>query len=177
MPFFCSTIQLFHFIFPEQLEIAGRKEPGSLLGWEDLQRMKYSWKAAQEALRLLPPVQGTFREAIKDFTYGGFTIPKGWKIYWTVNSTHRKPQYFSNPENFDPSRFEGPGPPPYTFVPFGGGPRMCPGNEFARMEILVFLHNAVKKFKWNLVDPCEKVSVDPRPIPVNGLLIKLSPHE
>jgi cytochrome P450 len=96
-------------------------------------------------------------------------------MHWTVNSTHQKSEYFSNPEKFDPSRFEGEGPPPYTFVPFGGGPRMCPGNEFARMEILVFLHNIVKNFKWNLVNPGEKVIVDPMPAPVNGLPIKLVP--
>jgi cytochrome P450 family 26 subfamily A len=177
LKFLAENPHCYNEVLREQLEIAGSKEAGSLLGWEDLQRMKYSWKAVQEALRLLPPVQGTFREAIKDFTYGGFTIPKGWKIYWTVNSTHRKSEYFNNPDKFDPSRFEGRGPPPYTFVPFGGGPRMCPGNEFARMEILVFLHNAVKSFKWNLVDPGEKMSMDPRPIPVNGLLIKLHPQE
>jgi len=164
-------------VLREQLDIAGSKAAGRLLEWEDLQRMKYSWRVAQEALRLCPAVQGSFRKAIKDFTYGGFTIPKGWKMYWTVNSTHQKSEYFSNPEKFDPSRFEGEGPPPYTFVPFGGGPRMCPGNEFSRMEILVFLHNVVKNFKWKLVNPNEKVIVDPMPVPVNGLPIKLYLHE
>ena len=53
---------------------------------------------------------------------------------------------------------------------------MCPGNEFARMEILVFLYNVVTNFNWNLVDPTEKMRMDPRPIPVNGLRIKLRPH-
>eukprot|EP00253_Pinus_taeda_P005639 PITA_05639 len=151
----------------EQLDIAGSKEAGQLLEWEDLQRMKYSWRVAQEALRLLPVVQGGFQKAIKDLIYEGFTIPKGWK-----NS-----EYFSNPEKFDPSRFEGAGPPPYTFVPFGGGPQMCPGNEFARMETLNFLHNIVKNTKWNLVNPGEKVIVDSMPVPVNDLPIKLVPRD
>lgn len=128
-------------------------------------------------LRLQPPVGRGFRKAIKDFKYGGFTIPKGWKIHWTVNSTNRKSQYFSNPDKFDPLRFEGEGPSPYTFVPFGGGPRMCPGNEFARMVILVFLHYVVKTFKWNFVDPSEKVTVDPMPAPAKGLPVKLFPHD
>jgi len=163
-------------VLREQLDIAGSKEAGQLLEWEDFQRMKYTWRTAQEALRLMPPAQGGFRKAIKDFTYGGYTVPKGWKVVWTVSATHGKSEYFSDPEKFDPSRFEGAGPPPYTFVPFGGGQRKCPGSEFARMEILVFLHNIVKNFKWELVNPGEKVIVDPIPTPVNGLPIKLLPH-
>eukprot|EP01018_Ginkgo_biloba_P037904 Gb_10757 [translate_table: standard] len=99
------------------------------------------------------------------------------QCYWTVNSIHKKAEYFEDPEKFDPSRFEGAGPAPYTFVPFGGGYRMCPGNEFARMEMLVFLHNIAKSFKWELVDKDEKISVDPMPAPVNGLPIKLHPLE
>ena len=50
------------------------------------------------------------------------------KIYWTPHSTHKNPEYFPDPEKFDPSRFEGNGPAPCTFVPFVGGPRVCPGS-------------------------------------------------
>lgn len=177
LKFLAENPQCYGGVLREQLDIANSKKSGQLLEWEDLQRMKYSWRVAQEALRLYPAAQGAFRKAIKDFTYEGFTIPKGWKLYWTVNSTHRKSEYFSDPDKFDPSRFEGEGPPPYTFVPFGGGPRTCPGNEFARMEILVFLHNIGKNFRWNLVNPCEQVIMDPMPSPVDGLPIKLVQHD
>ncbi|KAH9300641.1 hypothetical protein KI387_012224, partial [Taxus chinensis] len=138
-----------------QLNITSEKG-GKLLRWDDLQRMKHTWNAAQETMRLNPPAGGTWRKAIADISYGGFTIPKGWKLQWTANSTHNNPKYFPDPEKFDPARFEGNGPAPYTFVPFGGGPRMCPGNEFARMVTLVFLHNIVKMFEWDLVDVNEK---------------------
>lgn len=99
------------------------------------------------------------------------------QLYWSANSTHKNPQYFPEPEKFDPSRFEGSGPAPYTFVPFGGGPRMCPGKEYARLEILVFMHNLVKRFKWEKVLPDEKIIVDPMPIPAKDLPIKLFPHK
>ncbi|KAB1210952.1 Protopanaxadiol 6-hydroxylase [Morella rubra] len=121
---------------------------------------------------LLPPGPGAFREVTTELTYAGYKIPKGWKAFWTV-STHKDPQYFPNPEKFDPSRFEGKGPAPYTFVPFGGGPRMCIGKEYARVEILTFLHNVVTKFKWEKVDPNEKIKYEPAPVPVNGLLVRL----
>ncbi|KAH9300642.1 hypothetical protein KI387_012225 [Taxus chinensis] len=159
-------------VLQEQLNIT-RDKGGSLLQWNDLQKMKYTWNAAQETLRLNPPVGGSWRKAIVDISYGGFTIPKGWKLQWTPNSTNKDSKYFPDPEKFDPARFEGSGPVPYTFVPFGGGPRMCPGNEFARMVILVFLHNVVKLFEWDLVDVNEKVIVDPFPAPVNGQPINL----
>ncbi|OMO78903.1 Cytochrome P450 [Corchorus olitorius] len=80
-----------------------------------------------------------------------------------------------DPEKFDPSRFEGNGPAPYTFVPFGGGPRMCPGKEYARLEILTFIHNLVTKFKWDKLNPNEKISYIPSPIPEEGLPIKIQP--
>ncbi|KAL7156056.1 hypothetical protein ABFS83_03G117600 [Erythranthe nasuta] len=122
----------------EQTEIAKAKGPGELLTWEDIEKMKYSWNVARESFRLMPPVQGGFGETTIEFTYAGFTIPKGWKTFWSVHSSHKNPKYFAEPEKFDPSRFEGSGPPPYTFVPFGGGPRMCPGMEYIRLEVFGF---------------------------------------
>lgn len=164
-------------VHKEQMEIAISKRPGELLNWDDIQKMKYSWSVVCESMRLAPPSQGAFREAITDFTYAGFFVPKGWKTHWTVHSTHKDPKYFPDPERFDPSRFEGKGPAPFTFVPFGGGPRMCPGKEFARLEILVFVHNMVKRFNLRKAIPDEQITYRPSPTPVHGLPILLHPHE
>ncbi|KAI3780536.1 hypothetical protein L2E82_10518 [Cichorium intybus] len=168
--------EIYEGVYKEQMEIAKSKAPGELLNWEDLSKMKYSWNVACEVLRLAPPLQGTFREAITDFMYNGYSIPKGWKLYWSANSTHKNPEFFSEPQKFDPSRFDGKGPAPYTFVPFGGGPRMCPGKEYARLEILVFMHHLVTKFKWEKVIPDEQIIVNPMPSPAKGLPIRLYPH-
>ncbi|GFZ09180.1 cytochrome P450, family 716, subfamily A, polypeptide 1 [Actinidia rufa] len=143
--------EVYEGVYKEQMEVAKSKGPGELLNWDDIQKMKYSWNVACEVMRLAPPLQGAFREAINDFMFNGFSIPKGWK-----------------PMKFDPSRFEGSGPAPYTFVPFGGGPRMCPGKEYARLEILVFMHHLVKRFKWEKMIPDEKIVVTPMPEPEKG---------
>lgn len=168
--------EIYERVYKEQMKITKSKGPGELLNWEDIQKMKYSWNVACEVLRLVPPLQGAFREALSDFIFNGFSIPKGWKIYWSANSTHRSGEFFPEPEKFDPSRFEGSGPAPYTFVPFGGGPRMCPGKEYARLEILVFMHHIVKRFKWDKIIPDEKIVVNPMPIPAKGLPVRLYPQ-
>ncbi|KAK4797484.1 hypothetical protein SAY86_029810 [Trapa natans] len=164
-------------VYKEQMEIARSKAPGELLNWDDIQKMRYSWNVACEVMRVAPPLQGAFREAMADFTFNGFSIPKGWKIYWSANSTHKSADYFPEPEKFDPSRFDGNGPVPYTYVPFGGGPRMCPGKEYARLEILVFMHNLVKRFRGEKLIPDEKIVVDPMPVPAKGLPVRLHPHQ
>ncbi|KAE9449322.1 hypothetical protein C3L33_18777, partial [Rhododendron williamsianum] len=117
---------------------------------------------------LVAILENAIREALTDFTYNGFSIPKGWKLYWTPQSTHSNQELFPEPQKFDPSRFEGSGPPPYAYVPFGGGPRMCPGKEFARLEILVFMHHLVKRFRWEKQIPDEKIVYIPIASPKKG---------
>ena len=91
-------------------------------------------------------------------------------------TTHKNPKYFPDPDKFDPSRFEGSGPALYTFVPFGGGSRMRPGREYARLEILVFMYNVVTRFKLEKLIPDEKVIYQASPVPKDGLPVRLLPH-
>ncbi|KAI9197012.1 hypothetical protein LWI28_029029 [Acer negundo] len=177
MKFLAELPDVYERVRQEQMEILNSKPPGELLNMSDIKKMKYSWNVASEALRLLPPVAGTFREAIRDLSYDGLTIPKGWKMHWNPHATHKNPVYFPDPYKFDPSRFEGNGPPLYSYVPFGGGPHICPGREFAKIQMLVFMHNVVTNFKWKKVFPDEQIIVDPVLVPTKGLPVRLQPHQ
>ena len=77
-PYLCSSCA----ICLEQMEIAKSKSPGELLNWDDVNKMRYSWNVACEVMRLAPPIQGAFREAINGFIFNGFSIPKGWKVIY-----------------------------------------------------------------------------------------------
>nr|AYE56766.1 beta-amyrin 28-oxidase-like [Coffea canephora] len=101
------------------------------------------------------------------------------QLYWSASFTHRDANLFPEPTKFDPSRFDEGGDHtliPFSYVSFGGGPRMCIGKEFAKIIILTFLHHLVNRFRWDLVIPDEKVEYDPTPIPVKGLPVRVLPH-
>lgn len=160
-------------VLQEQENIAKNKPSGEFLTWEDLAKMKYTWKVAMETMRMFPPIFGGFRKALKDIEYDGYLIPKGWQIFWASPMTHMDSSIFPEPSKFDPSRFENQASiPPYCYVAFGGGPRICPGYEFARLETLVAIHHLVTRFTWKLCAD-NSFSWDPMPIPTQGLPIQI----
>ncbi|CDY63039.1 BnaCnng41300D [Brassica napus] len=136
---------------------------------------KRSCNVILESLRMASIIPFTFREAVDDVEYKGYLIPKGWKVMPLFRNIHHNPKYFSNPEVFDPSRFEV-NPKPNTFMPFGSGVHACPGNELAKLQILIFLHDLVSKFRWEVVGGEGGVEYGPFPIPRNGLLTTFRQH-
>ena len=89
--------------------------------------------------------------------------------------THMNDSIFPEPSKFDPSRFEKQVLPPYCFVGFGGGPRICPGYEFARIETLIAMHHMVTRFTWKLTAD-DQFSRDPMPVPTQGLPLEIMPR-
>jgi len=90
--------------------------------------------------------------------------------------THMDSSIFPEPSKFEPSRFENQASvPPYCFIPFGGGARICPGYEFSKLETLVSIHYLVTRFSWKLCSD-NFFSRDPMPVPSKGLLIQVWPR-
>ncbi|XP_039852124.1 taxadiene 5-alpha hydroxylase-like [Panicum virgatum] len=160
----------------EHDEIAKNKGDGEALTWDDLAKMKFTWRVALETLRLVPPVFGNFRRAIEDTEFDGYLIPKGWQVFLVASVTHMDDAIFHEPAKFDPSRFKdqpsSATAPPCSFVAFGGGPRICIGMEFARIETLVTMY-LVRRFRWKLCCKEDTYARDPMPTPLHGLPIEL----
>ncbi|CAM6083319.1 unnamed protein product [Calypogeia fissa] len=145
-------------LIEEHKLIAVSKQEGEPLKMDDLKNMTYTWQVVQESMRQTTIIPLGYRQVTRDFQYNGYTIRKGWKIFWSQDRTNRHPAFFDDPDKYEPSRFSpSTRPGPYVFLPFGAGSRICPGMEFAKTEILIFLHHFLMRFKWSLVDPDEKV--------------------
>ncbi|XP_022927667.1 abscisic acid 8'-hydroxylase 4-like [Cucurbita moschata] len=164
-----DNLKLFEAVRAEQMEIYRRNGDGKMpLSWAQIKDMPLTHRVVLESLRMASIISFTFREAVVDVEYKGFLIPKGWKVMPLFRNIHHNPDYFPNPQIFDPSRFEV-APRPNTFMPFGNGVHSCPGNELAKLEILVLLHHLITKFRWEVVGSQSGVQYGPFPMPVNGL--------
>uniref|UniRef100_A0A7N0ZT26 (+)-abscisic acid 8'-hydroxylase n=2 Tax=Kalanchoe fedtschenkoi TaxID=63787 RepID=A0A7N0ZT26_KALFE len=158
----------------KEQEAVVRGEQG--LSWADTKNMPLTTRVIQETLRVASILSFTFREAVKDVEYEGYIIPKGWKVLPLFRSIHHSPDLFPEPEKFDPSRFEV-SPKPNTFMPFGSGTHACPGNELAKLEILVLLHHLTTKYRWSKVGTQNGIQYGPFALPQSGLPLRLARKE
>jgi len=118
---------------------------------DDLPRLRYTEGVVLEAMRLYPPAYTIGREAIADCEVGGFRVPRGTTVLMSQWVVHRDPRFFKNPDEFRPERWADDACadlPKYAYFPFGGGPRLCIGNTFAMMELVLVLATIAQQFRF-----------------------------
>ncbi|EEF38073.1 Ent-kaurenoic acid oxidase, putative [Ricinus communis] len=135
----------------EQSNIAKNMQ-GASLSMVDLNKMSYCYKVVKESLRMSNAVLWLPRVAQKDCTVDGFEIKKGWNVNVDATHIHYDPALYKDPLRFNPSRFDEM-QKPYSFIPFGAGPRTCLGIEMAKLSMLVFIHRLTSEYEWRIEDP------------------------
>lgn len=117
----------------------------------DLPRLAVTRSVIQEAMRLYPPIWVISRRVAADDTLGGFDVPAGSLVCVSPWVLHHDEQYWPDPDRFDPARFRvGSGPAPFTYIPFGGGPRVCIGRGFALIEAQLVLATLCQRLEFEL---------------------------
>jgi cytochrome P450 len=132
---------------------------------ETLAQLPYTALVFQEAMRLYPPALAFARRPKENIELAGYAIPKGTSIILSPYITHRNPNYFEDPLEFRPERWEAYSGPKFAYFPVGGGAKMCIGEPFARLEGVFAL--AVLARHWKLTcDDLEPAKIGP------GLLLR-----
>nr|CAD1817721.1 unnamed protein product [Ananas comosus var. bracteatus] len=136
---------------------AMKKDEMEPLDWSDYKSMPFTQCVINETLRVANIISGVFRRAVSDVHFKGYTIPKGCKVFTSFRAVHLDPEHYENARTFNPWRWQGnealqQAGSAGVFTPFGGGPRLCPGYELARVVISVFLHHLVTRFSWDAVE-------------------------
>ncbi|WVZ24268.1 hypothetical protein V8G54_002812 [Vigna mungo] len=161
----------------EQLSITNMKPDGASLNHEDLNNIRYGLKVVKETLRISNVLLWFPRVALQDCTievflafydyvtnHTGYDIKKGWHVNIDATYIHHDSDLYNDPLKFNPQRFDE-HQKPYSFIPFGSGPRTCLGINMAKVTMLVFLHRLAGGYTWTLddLDTClEKKAHIPR---------------
>ena len=130
-------------------EVLGNRKPNA----SDFANLPYCLKVFKETMRLYPPVPILPRQVENDTTLGGYHIKGGSGVLFSPHLLHRHPKFWDAPEIFDPNRFdkaEERKRHTYAYLPFGGGARVCVGNNFALMEAVFIIAMTTQRFRVNL---------------------------
>ncbi|KAJ3656950.1 hypothetical protein Zmor_015993 [Zophobas morio] len=134
-------------VLEEQKALFGN-EKNPVVTYSELQRMKYLEYVIKEALRLYPSVPVIGRLAREETEFDGYLIPRHTNVLISIFHLHRNPNYFPDPEDFKPERFERfDGSFPYSFIPFSAGSRNCIGQKFAVLEMKSVISKIIRHFE------------------------------
>lgn len=129
----------------EEVKQLGNRE----LQFEDLHQLTYTTQVVSETMRLYPPVWHLGRQSLEDDQLGDYFLPAGSYVRMSPLTLHRRKDLWKDPETFDPDRFHSSRAEeivPNSFIPFGAGPRLCAGRNFAMMEMVLILAMTVRRF-------------------------------
>lgn len=144
----------------EEVErVIGERRPEAA----DMMQLPLTTQIVKESMRLYPPAWMVARCAIDDDVVGGLEVPAGSFVFTSPYLTHRHPEFWDNPEGFDPSRFTPDREKArhhFAYFPFGAGPRICIGNRFALMEAVLILARISQAVRLELV-PGHPVEPEP----------------
>jgi cytochrome P450 len=138
---------------------AAREEVRSVLAGRtptmaDVPKLPLLDRILKESMRLKPPITRVGRRIASDVTIGGYRMLAGEYLVIAPYVTHRHPEFWPNPEAFDPDRFlpeREAERPRYAYFPFLGGPRQCIGNVFATVEAILILAMILGRYDLDLV--------------------------
>ncbi len=138
---------------------------------DDWPKLKFTEAIALESMRLYPPAYVIGREATSACVIAGHDVPKGTTVLMPQWVVQRDPRFYTDPDAFRPERWLDERIktlPKFAYFPFGGGPRVCIGQQFAMMELVLILATIAQKFRFRL-QPGAAVAVQPtftlRPVP------------
>lgn len=147
-------------VFAEASAVLRNSASGSRRGATDIyEHLPYAQRVVSEALRIYPPVWVTARMAAMTYEYRGLTIPAGSLLLLPQIAIHRDPRWYPQPMHFNPDRFlpeVSAVRPRYAYFPFGAGPRICIGENFAWMEAVLVLANVVRNWRLEFPGPTPK---------------------
>jgi cytochrome P450 len=158
-------------------EIDEKLNSGLQLNFSNIHEFHYVKMVIEESMRIYPPAWSVGRRNIEDDEIGGYKIAKNTNVLVPIMFFHHSEKYWEEPEKFIPERFS---PEKrnqidrYVYFPFGGGPRLCIGNNFAMMEMQIILIQFYRNFHFSLKEGFEP---EPDPLitlrPKNGVLVKV----
>ncbi|XP_062179584.1 cytochrome P450 90D2-like [Phragmites australis] len=136
----------------ENMELKRRKsEAGEALKWTDYMSLTFTQHVITETLRMGNIINGIMRKAVRDVEVRGHLIPKGWRVLVYFRAVHLDADVHDDPHAFNPWRWKERTDLTMSsggFTPFGGGQRLCPGLDLARLEASIFLHHLITSFRW-----------------------------
>jgi cytochrome P450 len=143
--------------------------------------MPYLDMVLDEVLRLYPPAWIGPRRAVREFEFGGYTVPKGAYVNYCSWASHRLPEVFPEPEAFIPERFtreRKAALPRGAYVPFGGGSRICIGKRFGQTEVKLVATKLLQRLRFEAL-PGRTMTIRQMPTlsPTGGLRMRIQSRE